>query len=180
MNKKTRGVITVCCSLAICGAIWVGINIKQADANSPSLEEKVSLITKIYEVQKRISDALGVTAEDEQKLKELETRDADLEAELNLKSDLEKFNEVFAGYKELFTLESAYYEDHQNLEDPAVQQVLYELEQKGKLIAQYEKSLLKVQSEDPGDESIHGESLLNSFYEETNKLNQELYKERFK
>ncbi|KOR89586.1 hypothetical protein AM231_10845 [Paenibacillus solani] len=77
-------------------------------------------------------------------------------------------------------LESAYYENHQNLEDTAVQQVLYELEQKGKLIAQFENSLLEAQSQDLNGESVHRDSLLHMFYEETNKLNQELYTEMFK
>lgn len=144
------------------------------------LEEKDSYTTQSFEVQKEIASAPGATTEDEQKLKELATRAANLEAEINPKSDIEKFIEVFAGYKELFTIESVYYEDQQDSEDPAVQRVLYELEQKRKLIAQLENSLLEAQSKDPDGESVYGDSLLHKFYEETNKLNQELYPERFK
>ncbi|CAM4245670.1 hypothetical protein FHS16_001401 [Paenibacillus endophyticus] len=90
-----------------------------------------------------------------------------LELELNPKSDLEEFAEVFAGYKDLYLIHSAHYEDKKDSTDPMVQHVLYSLEQKGNLIAQFEN--LKSRK------SVNGESLLEKVYEETSKLNKELY-----
>lgn len=176
MKKKTWVVLTICCSLALGGVALASLNTNQVNANSPSLTEKTSYATESYEAQKKIADAPGATTEDEQKLKELATKAADLEAELHPKSELEEFNEVFEGYNDLFAIESAYYADQHDLEDPAVQRVLYELEQKGKLIAQFENLQLKAQSEDANlIKTLNGQSLLDKFLEETQQLNQELY-----
>ncbi|USB34849.1 hypothetical protein [Paenibacillus sp. YPG26] len=148
------------------------IRTSQADANSPSLREKVSFAAESYEAQKKIADAPGASTEEEQKLKELATKAADLEAELNPTSAVEEFEEVFAGYKDLYALENAYYADQKESKDPAVQKVLNELERKGKLIAQFENPKLA--------KSVSSDSLLEKFYEETNKLNRELYPEKSK
>ncbi|MGF7050517.1 hypothetical protein J2T13_005066 [Paenibacillus sp. DS2015] len=173
MKKKTWIVLTVCCSVVVGGGglALANMNANQVDANSP-LKEKVSYAVESYEAQKQIADAPGATTEDEQELKELASRSADLELELNPQSVLEEFEEVFAGYKDLYLIQSAHYEDKKDSTDPAVQQVLYSLEQKGKLIAQFEKLKLS--------KSANGESLLENFYGETTKLNKELYPDRFK
>lgn len=88
MKKKTGVVLTACCSLAFGAVALANINADRADTDSPSLSEKVSYAKESYEAQKKIADAPGATTEDEQKLKELAAKTADLEAELNPKSDL--------------------------------------------------------------------------------------------
>ncbi|QCT03748.1 hypothetical protein E6C60_3037 [Paenibacillus algicola] len=172
MKKKTWVVLTVCCSIVVGGLALANLKSNHADANSPTLKEKVSYAVESYEAQKKIADAPGATTEDEQRLKELATRAADLELELNPQTALEEFNEVFAGYKDLYLIHSAHYEDKKDSTDPLVQQVLHQLEEKGKLIAQFEKLQMS--------KSVNGESLLTKFYEETDQLNRELYPDRYK
>ncbi|WP_141502363.1 M56 family metallopeptidase [Paenibacillus luteus] len=139
------------------GTIYSSLNGKQVDSHD---------VIESYEAQKKIADAPGATTEDEQRLKELATKAADLEAELNPKSALEQFDEAFAAYKDMFAIETAHYADQQDSNDPAVQRVLYELEQKGKLIAQFDEAKWsKVEN---------SELLLERFNEEKYKLNQEL------
>ncbi|GAE06332.1 hypothetical protein JCM10914_2485 [Paenibacillus sp. JCM 10914] len=151
------------------------MNANKINANSPSLQEKVSYANESYEAQKQIADAPGATTADEQKLKELGSRAGELEAELHPSSAIDEFNEVFAGYKDLYAIESAYYADQQNSEDPAVQRVLIELEKKGALIAQFEN---QAQSQTLS-KSDAGESLLDQFMEATSELNKELYPEQY-
>lgn len=171
MKKKTWIVLTVCGSLIVGGFAWANSNANQVEASSPTLREQVSDAFERYEEQKKIAGLPGATTEDEQQLKELAAEAWALKDKLNPKSPLDEFNEVFAGYKDLYKIESAYYADQQDSEDPAVQRVLYELEQKGKLIAQFESQALS--------KSVKSESLLDTFMEETSKLNQELYPEQF-
>ncbi|KQN96778.1 hypothetical protein [Paenibacillus sp. Leaf72] len=176
MNKKTWMILSVCGVLAVGGFVWGNIGSNHAEANVPSLQEKVDYATESYEAQKKIADAPGATTAEEQKLKELASKSGDLEAELNPQSALDEFNQVFAGYKDLYAIESAYYADQQDSEDPAVQRVLKELEQKGELIAQFE---LKAQSQ-ALNKSADGESLVDQFMSATSELNQELYPEQYK
>ncbi|MCR8844931.1 hypothetical protein NQ117_14710 [Paenibacillus sp. SC116] len=172
LRKKTWIVFTLCCSIVVGGLALANMNGNHANANSPSLNEKLTYTTTSYEAQKKIADAPGATTADEQKLKELATKAENLQSELAPKSALDEFNEVFAGYKDLHAIHSTYYADKKDSTDPAVQKVLYELEQKGKLIAHFEKPKML--------NSVNGEELLKTFYEETYKLNQKLYPENFK
>lgn len=159
--------------MAAGGFIWSNINPSQVEANTPTLPNKVSFTTESYEAQKKIADAPGATTADEQKLKELASQLGDLEAELRPKSALDEFNEVLAGYKDLYAIESAYYVDQQHSEDPAVQRVIEELEQKGKLIAQFENQASNKLAQ-------NNESLLDQFMKATSELNQKLYPEQYK
>ncbi|GAB6991942.1 hypothetical protein [Paenibacillus pini] len=176
MKKKTWIILSVCSTLAIGGFIWGNFNANQVDANSPTLQERVSYAAESYDAQKKIADAPGATTADEQKLKELASKAGDLEAKLSPKSTLDEFNEVFAGYKDLYEIESAYYADQQDSKDPSVQRVLEELDHKGKLIATFEN---KAQSQ-ALSKSTNDQSLLDQFMEATSKLNQELYPEQYK
>ncbi|KOP65870.1 hypothetical protein AMS62_11920 [Bacillus sp. FJAT-18019] len=171
MKKKTWIILSVCGTLAVGGFVG-GIIPNQAEANNPTLQEKVSYANESYDAQKKIADAPEATTEDEQRLKELESKAGDLEAELSPKSSIDEFNEVFAGYKDLYAIESAYYADQQDSEDPAVQRVLEELEKKGELIAQFENQALR--------NSVNGASLLDQFMKATSELNQDLYPEQYK
>ena len=162
--------------MAIGGFIWGNLSPNQAEANAPTLQEKVLYANESYDDIRKFADAPGATTADEQKLKELASKAGDLEAELSPLSALDEFNEVFAGYKDLYAIESAHYADQQDSEDPAVQRVLEELEQKGKLIAQFEN---QAQSQ-ALSKSADGESLLDQFMAATSKLNQELYPEQYK
>ncbi|MDH6675763.1 hypothetical protein M2277_006484 [Paenibacillus sp. LBL] len=174
MKKNTWIILSVCSVLAIGGFTWANMNANKVDANSPNLQEKVSYAHESYEAQKKIADAPGATTEDEQKLKELESRAGELDNELHPQSALDEFNEVFAGYKDLYAIESAYYADQQNSEDPLVQRVLKELEKKGELITQFENLAINQAL----NKSDAGESLLNQFMAATSELNQELYPEQ--
>lgn len=176
MKKKTWMIVTICGTLAIGGFIWGNLNPDQADANVPKLQEKVSYENESYDAQKKIADASGATTADEQKLKELVSKAGDFEAELNPQSGFDEFNGVFAAYKDLYAIESAHYADQQDVKDPAVQRVLEELEQKGRLIAQFE-SLAQSQEL---SKSADGESLLDQFMAATSELNQELYPEQYR
>lgn len=176
MKKKTWMILSVCGTLAFGAFVWGIISPNQVEANTPSLQENVSYANENYDAQKKIADAPGATTADEQKLKELSSKAGDLEAELSPQSALDEFNEVFAGYKDLYAIESVYYADQQESEDPAVQRVLEELEQKGELIAQFEdqaKSQMLRKSAD-------SESLLIQFMAAASELNQELYPEQYK
>lgn len=160
LKKKALVVLSISCSL-----VFGGLALAYAAESD--------------EGRKNRSDTPGAAAADEQKLKEAAAKTADREAELNPKSDLEQFNEVFAGYKDLYAIESAHYADQRDSDDPAVQRVLHELEQKGKLIARFESALSQAQSDrSNGSNLANDESLLDKFYEETQKLNQELYPDR--
>lgn len=176
MKKKTWMILSICGTLAIGGFVWGNISSNRVEANTPTLQEKVLYTNDSFEAQKKIADAPGATTEDEQKLKELASKAGDLEAELHPQSALDEFNEVFAGYKDLYAIESAYYADQKDSEDPAVQRVLKELEQKGELIAQFESRAQNQSS----NKSATGESLLDQFMEAAGVLNQELYPEQFK
>lgn len=176
MNKKTWMILSICATLAVGTFTWANINTGKVEADSPTLQEEVTFAKAGVEAQKKIADAPGATTEDEQRLKELTSKAGELEEELNPKSAADEFNEVFAGYKDLYAIESAYYEDQQDSEDPAVQRVLKELEKKGELIAQFENQANKQEL----SKSASGESLLNQFMEATSELNQELYPEQYK
>lgn len=164
MNKKTRIIITVCGSFIVGGAVMASHQASRADAGNPDLNEKLTLAIQSYEAQQKIADAPGAATADEQKLKELASHAATLEAELNPKSAMEQFEEAFLSYKDMFGKENAYYTNRKKSPGPKLS---HEWKLKGELIARLEKA----QSEP----SVNGETLLAMFKEETTKLNQKLY-----
>lgn len=172
MLKKNAWIaLAVCCSVVVGGVVWANWNHNEIEASSQSKEDRYSFILSQYEEQKQIANAPDASTEDEQKLKELTSEVAAIEEENNPKSPREEFEETFAGYKDLYAIESAMYADKQNSTDPLDQKVLHELEEKGKLIMQFENAAKnKMTVED---------TLLQSFYEATDKLNRELYPERY-
>ncbi|MGO4185659.1 hypothetical protein AB4Z45_22120 [Paenibacillus sp. MCAF9] len=108
--------------------------------------------------------------QNEHKQKELASKLAQAQEEMNPTSSRELFDSHLAGYKDLYVIESTAYNKKKDSTDPLIQKVLHELEEKGKLIAHFEKAA-------EGTES--GEELLKSFIEATNQLNRELYPERY-
>ncbi|QJC53648.1 hypothetical protein HGI30_20355 [Paenibacillus albicereus] len=172
MKKRSWLLLATCGSVLAGGITLAGMKQNPAEANSSTLPERATEANQAYEAQKKIANAPGATTEEEQKLKELATKAADLDSALNPKSDLEEFQEVFTGYKDLHLIHSSHYEDKKDSTDPAVQKVLHSLKEKGELIARFEKLQQA--------KSLTGESLLSRFLDETDQLNRELYPERFK
>ncbi|MEO3945130.1 hypothetical protein [Gorillibacterium sp. CAU 1737] len=154
MKKHTWVVLAVSCSLIFGG---------------------VALANGVVDKAKPGETSVVVPCEvaiDEQLVKVKQTEAADLEAARNPQSDRERFLQAFAGYKDLYAIESAAYADQSDSTDPAVQRVWKELERKGDVIARFEQLLTSQSEKEP--------SLYEAFVEETQQVNQELYPEQYK
>ncbi|MFF2481014.1 hypothetical protein [Paenibacillus sp. NPDC058071] len=166
MRKKAWIALAVCFSVVAGGLTLAAANGDRAEVASSDLIERFSDATASYEAQKKIADSPGATTEDEQRLKELATKAADLKAEIEPPSAREQFSAVFAAYKDMYAIESSYYVGREGSDDAAVvQRVLVELERKGQLIEQFEQL--------DANEEVDAEELLERFHEETAKLKQE-------